>query len=109
MSDLINVPITPQRLPYNVVVLVLDLSRVLPCFIITTPPHLVHHDSIYDFLQPDTVIDTAIQWLTLIKARVQECSDKIKKATPASFTSLVEKAADVVKHMDHPDRCAAVV
>jgi hypothetical protein len=31
LSDLINVPITPQRLPNNVLVLVLDLSKVCVC------------------------------------------------------------------------------
>jgi hypothetical protein len=60
-------------------------------------------------LQPDIAIDTAVQWLVLIKARVSECCDKLKKSSPAQLTALLEKAADLVKHHEHPDRCACVV
>lgn len=79
LKDLVNVPITPQRLPTSVVVVVVDLSK------------------------PAESIDRLCEWLELIKTRVVECCDKIKKSKPEELATLMEKAADRVRHSSHPD------
>lgn len=46
-------------------------------------------------------------WLGLVKTRVAECCDKVKKQNPALLASILEKAADRVHHSSHTD--AAII
>jgi hypothetical protein len=63
LADLIQVPITAQRLPSNVAVLVLDLSK------------------------PGDVCNTATKWIGVLKKRADECLDRIKKSREKSNSS----------------------
>lgn len=54
LSDLVQVPITPQRLPTDVLVLVLDLSK------------------------PGDLCATALRWVNVVKKRVDDCMEKLR-------------------------------
>lgn len=79
LRDLVNVPITPQRLPTSVVVVVVDLSK------------------------PSEAFRDLVQWLDIIKTRVTECCDKIKKTKPDKLATLMEQASARSKVDTHPD------
>ena len=69
LADLVQVPITAQRLPSNVAMLVLDLSK------------------------PGDVCATATKWVGVLKKRADECLDRIKKAREKSGTSGASSSA----------------
>jgi len=68
LSELLSVPITPQRLPTACAVVVVDLSK------------------------PHGVLAVAAEWLKAIHARAQECLDRIKTRDPKSH-ALIQHAA----------------
>ena len=56
--------------------------------------------------QPETAISSLMQWLTLIKARVADCCEKMKKTAPTTLETLYSKASETLHLHEHPDRCA---
>jgi len=63
LSDLVSVPIDPQRLLSLVGVIVLDLSI------------------------PSKVLSTALWWVDLIRTRVRECLEKLRSTRPGQRTA----------------------
>lgn len=73
-------PLTPQRLPHAVVVIVVDMSK------------------------PGNVLDELMTWLGLVVARVNECTDKIKRGSASKLAELEAAARERVGLTDdHPD------
>lgn len=56
LAELVSIVVTPQRLPTNTAVLVLDLGR--PC----------------------TIVPTAVKWAAVLRSRATECLEKLAKA-----------------------------
>jgi hypothetical protein len=68
LSELLSVPITPQRLPSASAVVVVDLSK------------------------PHTVVAIAAAWLKQVHSRAQECLDKMKARNPKSHAAVQQAA-----------------
>lgn len=80
LSELLSVPITPQRLPHACVVIVVDMSK------------------------PGNVIAELMTWIKLIQERVSECTDKIKRGGPEKLEALRAAAAERAgMSKDHAD------
>jgi hypothetical protein len=45
-----------------------------------------------------------MHWLTLVKARVADCVEKMKKMAPEALTALLEKSSESLHLHEHPDR-----
>ena len=68
LSELLSVPITPQRLPTACAVVVVDLSK------------------------PFGVLAVAAEWLKAIHARAQECLDKLKSRQQKAHAAIQQAA-----------------
>lgn len=82
LSELLQVPVTSQRLPTNVLVLVLDLSS------------------------PSTMCQTALQWLTSVRKVATEALKKLKKAKAGevSLPELLSAQRDVRMQLGYAQR-----
>ncbi len=59
-------------------------------------------------VQPETAVASVMQWLTLVKTRVTDCCEKMKKSAPDVLATLHEKASEALKLHEHPDRYLGV-
>jgi hypothetical protein len=75
LADLVQVPITAQRLPSNVAILVLDLSK------------------------PGDICNTAIKWVSVLKKRADECLDRIKKAREKAGPNTSSSTSDTANEV----------
>ena len=46
-----------------------------------------------------------MHWLTLVKARIADCVEKMKKLAPEALTALLEKSSESLHLHEHPDTC----
>ena len=55
--------------------------------------------------QPETAVSSLMHWLTLVKARIADCVEKMKKLAPEALTALLEKSSESLHLHEHPDTC----
>ena len=67
LSSLIQVPITPQRLPGNIICITVDLS------------------------QPWQSVHDAVKWIQHIESRIEECSPKVREKDRSLFSEMQKR------------------
>jgi hypothetical protein len=79
LKQLVGVPITPSRLPFAVVGIVVDLS------------------------DPSNVLPSLAHWIKVLRSHVSASFDALQERDPAAADALLENARARFSE-DHPDR-----